>query len=186
MFLAFCSSAREIMLTFTGHNSCIASTRITIETLRRFGINCTPMPVKFALEVEAHNVAYSSGLTQEELATANKSVETPWETGWRGHLVASYKDALIDPSLDQADIALKGILGLRPEVYLFLFSPDHAGLELEFSTPKQKHCKLTYIQTGDNSYQESEAWNDEALPLLSDLIFRVVDRKLRKIQRNEL
>lgn len=172
----YCRVAREIMLPFMGPNSCIGATRVTVDCLRSLGIQAEPIATKLAVQIPAKEIAYTSGLSDEELATARNSTRT-YGDGWRGHLICRCGQQLLDPSFDQADVALKGLLGADKVVAIMPLPDDAHDSErwhVQYSgfTPSGLAVKIEYVTTGDESYRDSPAWNDEGLPLLCDLILR--------------
>ena len=167
----YCSRARPIMLPFMTPNSCIAATRVSIDCLQALGIPAEPLATKFAVTVPAINKLYGCGLTAEERAGALDSKEI-WGNGWNGHLVVRSGDWLIDPSFDQADVALEGRLKVSG-VQMF---PLPAGTTDKFHVTYHGFFdsglrgKIEYVVIDDCSWRESDAWNDEGLILLTATI----------------
>lgn len=123
----FAEIARPIIRASYGPNSCIASTRIVIDVLTRFGLQVQPVSVMAEVWNRAyHECRIRAGRqvqSQEELdrwmATAGACVgrvgtDVPGE--WSGHVVAiAGRRVLVDAAIDQAnrpewDIIVPGVL----------------------------------------------------------------------------
>jgi hypothetical protein len=185
---AYCQVARKIMRPFLGPNSCVAATRLTIDCLKRYGIVARPQPFKMALEIKDVKRAYTSGLTQEELESAAGLIHCPWGQGFKGHVCAIWEDVLIDPSLDQANDAL-GVEFVPHRVMLWPIAgalPDGFKLEMSVTSDDGMPAKLTYVTSEDYSFLESEAWNDAALPILTDLVSVAADKYIRELRKRKI
>ena len=68
MIRAFARVARTTILRYFGRRSCIASSRITIECLKIFGVESYPVPVRFILRAPDLRMAFVAGITPEEQA----------------------------------------------------------------------------------------------------------------------
>jgi len=167
----YCSIARPILLDFMPPNSCIGATRVTCDVLEALGFHVVPFATKLVVEVPSLNVAYTSGLSDEELARSKGQVRTPWGQGWRGHLVAHVEGRLLlDSSFDQVNDGLRGRLRLRRKIVHFPlqdvsiergFRAEYGGLADDGT-----ELKITYATTRDESWRDAPAWNDEGLPFL--------------------
>ena len=108
MIRAFARVARTIILRYFGRRSCIASSRITIECLKIFGVESYPVPVRFILRAPDLGMAFVTGITPEEQAIARRSPKKYIELatgpggGWNGHVIVKAGGFVIDPSFDQA------------------------------------------------------------------------------------
>ena len=111
---AFAQVARPVILRYFNRGSCIASSRIAIEVLRHFGIPARALPVRFVLRVPALEMAFVTGLSDQEKTKARReagsfvtvksgpAIKGGSEIGWNGHLIVHAAGVLIDPSFDQA------------------------------------------------------------------------------------
>ena len=108
MIRAFARVARKIILRYFNRRSCIASSRITIECLKIFGVESYPVPVRFILRAPDLKMAFVTGITPEEQAKARRSARKYIELatgpggGWNGHVIVKAAGFVIDPSFDQA------------------------------------------------------------------------------------
>jgi hypothetical protein len=93
--------------------------------------------------------------------------------GWNGHLVVFVGDRwLIDPSIDQAD-SREFSVAIPPEILVI----DLAGrdwtpqrdfaMKLGLRLDNGDEAKLIYRRIRNRNYLDTEAWNDEGLPLLA-------------------
>lgn len=172
----FAVIARPMMIEFMGPNSCIAASRVTVECLRLIGIPAIPVPTKFVVQVPSIERAYAAGLTSEEMATA-KTSQRIWGTGWEGHLVVFADDRyLLDPSFDAAETALALPVDHKVQIFDLGQKPDLEYMHLEMVAISEEvgQIKIQYVSTRDESYQDTEAWNDEGLPLLAtDILLKM-------------
>lgn len=162
--------ARGILLFYFGPASCIASTRVTIEVLKRFGVSAEPLAVKFLAQCHARKTAYQSGFTDEELKGAKSQSPAPGHQheGWNGHLVAIAEDGpvyyIIDPSFDQ--IAIPGIR-IPPNILIFpgdaAVPPREMLAELKIETDDGDMLHVSYRPLGDSSYLTMPAWQTDHL-----------------------
>ena len=172
----YCDIARPMMLKFMPPNSCIAATRVTCECLRRLGFKVDPVPMKFVVTIPERETAYTSGVSAKERATAKRSIRyEEFSDGWEGHLVAITNDKLIESAFDQAVIALSLPLQ-RPEIMWFPLPKTRGeAFHVEYFghiDDTGEKIKIDYVTTGDHSYTSSEAWTDEGLPLLAEMILK--------------
>lgn len=130
----FAAVARPLILKyFPARNSCIAATRTTIECLRRFGIRARAAPVALALEIPAYELAYISGLTEEQRnkskAAAKGFVDRTGDPDkWPGHLVAVAEDRwFIDPTIDAAIYSLAAHAPLEAEDTIIVWDLGRMG-----------------------------------------------------------
>lgn len=185
---AYCALARPMLLEWMPHNSCIGSARVTLEYLKRYGIPARVQAVKFAVFDDARNLAYCSGLTTEEMATA-KDVKPMWHGGWNGHLIVIADGRyIIDPSFDQALMAME----LPPEGGMLLVESGDSAMqsggmleiELKAITDSGAELRIQYVPLADEGYRTSEAWTDEGLPFLaSEIATRIADDSLEQATR---
>jgi hypothetical protein len=184
----FGKTARPIMRRWMNAASCIGATRTTIEVMRLYGLRAVEHPVCYAFQVPARKYARVGGFSTEEQAEM-RAKATGWKDvlpdgpGWNGHLVALVEDRwLIDPALDQTDAPEFGV-----SVPTEAFVVDTAGydwdphknfeIRLGLVLDNGDHAELMYRSIGDRSYRESEAWNDEGLPLLAVAIAAEMERR---------
>lgn len=134
--------ARPIILEYFRKDSCIASTRITVEVFSRLGFKAIPL----ACHVQIYNSKFreifereSHWPTKEEMG--KWITEGAWgigigfgdkkEQGYLGHLVAIVENRyLIDSSIDQAD---------RPNKEIFFPGIMVTEVTRDFRRGKEKH-----------------------------------------------
>lgn len=165
---AYQEVARPIMLDFMGgdRQTCIAATRITIETMRAFGLAAEPVSVKFVLHCPALGFAYISGFSAQErkrMARRNgKPIQNRGVGGYNGHLIAAVAGQwLIDPTIDQAESIEHG-LRIEPTILVMPLPGDiklksmHATLK---GTVDSGHeIEIGYRSRRDRSFETAEAW----------------------------
>jgi hypothetical protein len=172
----YCRIARPLMNRLgLPTNSCIGATNVSCYCMERLGFKAIPFATKFVLEAPSLEIAYTSGLSDAELAQG-KCVKQAFGNGWRGHLVAHVEDAwLLDTTFDQADDAFPGRpFGLAHECVMFPlegvaldgFLADYRG----YSDATGMELRVRYASLKDESWRQSEAWMDEALPFVAELI----------------
>lgn len=181
----YASIARPIMLNWMVPSSCIAATRLTIEVLQYFGLTVIPYATRFVVQAEAIQFAYISGIRGEEQeqmrAKSRNWTDIPVQVGWEGHVVCIAEgDCLIDSSFDQISTPDKGLV--IPPTILALdlgraIELKSHEVELGLVNDEGLKLKVIYQPLDDDSYQDSEAWNDAGLPLLALEIIK----KMRKI-----
>ncbi len=164
--------ARPVILEFFPPNSCIASTRITIEVLSRFGIKAQPVPVCFVAECRERQLAYVSGI---DLKGRAHQIQHATVDAWRGHLVAVAHRHLIDASFDQCSMPDHGV-PIPPFVFVVPL-PDsirpreiHAVLELVTDTGEK--LKVQYFPLRDETFSEAPAWELDHLQPAIEMICR--------------
>jgi len=163
-------------------NACISATRVACEFFQAFDIPVEPVSTKFVVEVPAMKLAYTSGLSEEELATAKDS-RRAFGRGWNGHLIARVaRNWLIDPGFNQiaAPEALGPIIGLdlnHEPIPIFPLTDDATdSFHVEYGCVSGNGLELTvhYITTNDTAWRKTEAWNDAGLSwLASEIMVRV-------------
>ena len=170
----YCKIARQEMLKYMPENSCIAASRLTLEFCKLCGIEAELLPTKFVVEVPELEIAYTSGLSEEEMANA-KSRKKVYEKGWAGHLVVRAGDWLIDGSFDQA-LSAMGINLQEKEVICFPLQGAgkrfKAVYEIDFDG--EHKARATYMVTDNHSYTETDAWKDEGIPLLARHLYNLI------------
>lgn len=135
-----------------------------------------PVAVKFLVELPALSLAFGSGLDQNELSRAGKLVQLGDGKNWNGHLVCIVdRRWLLDSAFDQADEALGWKLRLPTVCQAFplpekLSSLDFHGTWEMRSGAIGMLAKIQYITTGDQTWRSSQAWNDEGLAILEEMI----------------
>jgi hypothetical protein len=178
----FAHVARPIMREFMEAASCIASARTTIEVMRRYELRTSEIPVSLCFQVNAKKYARIAGFSKAERARMQRTArnwrdDIPDGGGWNGHLLVLVENRwLLDPSIDQAESAefqvpvppkvlvidLKGQEGFRPS--------GNFVMRLGFRLDNGDEGKLDYRRIRDRSYLDTEAWNDDGLPLLAGVI----------------
>lgn len=133
---------------------CIASTRIAIEVLRRFGIRAKPAPCQVyiatlplfeRLQKQSFTGKFQPG---EHSVGIGYGVPAGTRPGFDGHLVAVTDDSLIDLSLDQASRPHKGIV-LLPQRIPF------SGFPLSGTIGQ---CVVCYTQLNNYDYIQAPDW----------------------------
>lgn len=164
---SYTAAARPIMLKWMTINSCIGSARVTLDFLERYAIPARVQPVKFVVEWKVKNLAYTSGLTEAERSTA-LGQRQEYADGWNGHLIVIVENRwIIDPSFDQSVMAM----GIRPPSEMICLESDQIGdalIEVEASVVMDsgEELKIRYIPLNDETYRDTEAWNDNGLPFI--------------------
>jgi hypothetical protein len=149
--------------------------------MERLGFKAVPLATKFIVEAPALQLAYTSGLSDEELRQA-EAVSSAFGAGWRGHLVAQVDDAwLLDSTFDQADDALAGRpFRLSPECVLFPLDGARPGYDFLADyrgvSDGGVELRVRFATLNDASWQTTDAWNDEALPLIGEFILARLKR----------
>lgn len=181
---AYAKVARPVLLGYMGRRSCIGSAHAGILALGRFGVDVQPVPADFHLSIPSLAVAYVAGIMDEEKfrgrAIAKDWVDLDTGDGWNGHVLLTYHDQyLIDPSFDQAFASLAdgGVpVSRKPRTMVFPLNGNRLtpGMMASFSMttdePATLAFEVTYRAKSDDSYRDTPAWNDEALPYIADII----------------
>jgi hypothetical protein len=187
---AFVSVARPILLAFLRSNSCIESTRVTIEVLEEFGIQASAQPVKWAVSRKDIKMAYGSGCSEEELSTAAKTTKLNVRRGWDGHCVAVTElihghHVFIDAAFDQCFETLQ----MKPKTdgedgsLILMFElpegadPSTMAMEAE-ARIEGYQVQIQYIATEDWSFYYTEAWRDGIIGMLKRRIVKRINRQL--------
>jgi hypothetical protein len=172
---AYAAAARPVLRRFLPVNSCVAATRVTIECLRHFGIEAIPRAAKWVVEFPDSKLAYTTGLTPEERSSARETIPYAWadtEAPWNGHLIAMTGEFLIDPSFEQAIVALNRKPEDRVAIFPVTGDPRDSCKLIEFGavTDAGERVTITYITTEDDTWNGSEAWTDPDLRLVEAMI----------------
>lgn len=185
---AYASVARPILLRYLTRRSCIASAHVAHLSLKAFGVSVRTVPVHLQFSIPALEVAYIAGITASE-KERSKAVSRDWVeldegTAWNGHVVLNFRNrSLIDPSFDQAfaAIAAGGVPIPANPLTLVLPLEGHsltpgvrARYSLRMDPPEDHMCEVLYIVTDDNSYRDTPAWQDEAIPFIVDHVVSAV------------
>ena len=175
----FCRMARPLMRRFMPADSCIGSGRTTIEVMRLFGIEAVPLAVSFVFQVPAREYARLSGIPkdeQEEMKAKSKTWIDLSDDGWQGHLLVLAADRwVLDPAFDQADAPQFGV-HVPSEIFFFdalgqEWNPrEKFEMQLDLVMDNGDNATLYYRRLADESYRDTDAWNDEGLPLLAQAI----------------
>lgn len=178
----YCRTARRLMLPFMASNSCIGSTKVTCDCLRRLGFHARPLPTKLVFALPDRKIAFASGLSDEELATARDSRKV-FGPGWNGHLVALVDESwLLDASLDQVNDAIPDV-ALPKEVFAFPVKgadlDTHGAFRAEYAVVLDDGQKaaINYLTTTNEGYRETEAWNDEGLDWIAQDIYDRMEKR---------
>ncbi len=166
---AFASVARPVMLAYLGgdRRTCIASTRMTIETMRSLGLEAEAVPVQFMVHCKALNYAYISGFSQKARDRMARRAGKPILTrgsGWNGHLIAAVAGRwLVDSSIDQIDSPDHGLL-VEPCTLVMpipegeRLSLKRLSVEIRGATDNGQQLEISYRSIQNHAYRESEAW----------------------------
>jgi hypothetical protein len=173
--------ARPIMRQFMDRSSCIASVRTTVEVMRIFRLQAREYSVSFVFEVPEKKYARIAGFSHAERKRMAKESQTwkddiPENGGWNGHLIALVENRwLIDPSIDQAHAPEFGV-EIAPEMLVIDTEGHHWNARCQFDVhlgltlDNGVIAKVKYRSVKNRGYLNSDAWNDEGLPLLADAI----------------
>jgi hypothetical protein len=177
VLLRYTEVARPIIREYFRADSCIASTAITIEVMKRLGIVATPYPCR----VLVFNAPFMSRVKRERRYPDSTEV-IKWTTGtnlWSvgvgyttnnephvGHLIAIVENKyLVDASIDQASRPHKGIL--LPPVMIGAVSRDFRrfkkGSKFEIEGPDGTLVTYRPDHHTHNLYLKSTNWTDKAL-----------------------
>jgi hypothetical protein len=166
---AFASVARPVMLRFLGgdRQTCIASTRMTIETMRSLGLEAEPVPVQFMAHCRALNFAYISGFSDKARRRMARRAGKPILTrgaGWNGHLIAAVAGRwLVDSSIDQIHSPDQGLL-VEPCTMVMPIpegeplSLKRLSVEMRGETESGQKLEVSYRSIVNRAYRDSEAW----------------------------
>lgn len=186
---AYAQVARPILLRYVGRRSCIASARAGLDTLAAFGVEVKPVAVNFCLSIPELNVAYIAGVEKADRMQLQKTA-SDWveldsaDSTWNGHVILAFgTHCLIDPSFDQAfaSIAEGGIpVPVNPLTMVLPldgrpFMPGmFARYSIRMDPPEEYVGEIRYEPKDDASYQETPAWQDEAMPFIVSHIIAAV------------
>jgi hypothetical protein len=166
----FLSVGRAEMLRWFTRNSCIHSTRATLEVFRILGFRARALPVMWSVENRATQKCYVSGLNPENKALAQASARKWLDLhepggGWEGHLVAIVEDEWwIDASFDQAGPSIEA--NIPEAAWVFKFGKAHGPAEeiqtkFELILDDGTQLKVQYLPRPDHlGYLKTEAWED--------------------------
>ncbi len=166
---AYQQVARPIILRYLGERqTCVASTRITIETMRCLGLEAEPVAVQLVVQCPLLKYAYISGFSDKErkrMARRNKKpIQNRGTGGYNGHVIAAVAGRwLIDSSIDQVESPAHGLL-VAPTVLVMPLPEDQEialdAMRLEMSgfTDEGHRLEISYASHWDYSFVNSEAW----------------------------
>jgi hypothetical protein len=166
---AYQKVARPIMLRYIGdRQTCVASTRITIETMQCLGLDAEPVAVQLVAECPALKYAYISGFSAQErkqMARRNKRpIQNRGTGGYNGHVIAAVAGRwLVDASIDQIQSVEHGLC-LGPTVLVMPLPEDETislkamRLEMTGISDEGQRLKIQYCSHWDYSFVNSEAW----------------------------
>jgi hypothetical protein len=177
----FQKTARPIMRQWMTADSCIGAVRTVVEVMKLFEIPTKVLPVSYIFEVPARKYARVCGFDAEEREAMRAKV-ADWRdlpnvgTGWNGHLLVLAADRwLIDPAIDQFDNPEFGVT-VPPQIFVVDldgqdWTPDEQfEMRLGLILDNGDAARLRYWSLKDQAYLQTEAWNDEGLPLLAAVI----------------
>jgi hypothetical protein len=173
----FAQTARPLMRRFMPAASCIASVKTTIEVMRHFQLRVIECPVSFAFTVPGKSFARVAGFSRAERKRMEEKAltwrdERPAEGGWNGHLIALVENRwILDPSIDQAHAPEFGV-EIPPEILVIdvnghQWKPRGFEMRLGLRLDNGEEASVRYRSIKNRSYLDTEAWNDEGLPLLA-------------------
>jgi len=182
--LAYAKIARPIILKHLNRRSCIASSRVTIEVLRTFGVTAQPIPCSMQVVMPDLNLMYFNGCTPEKRAEYQKQAAR-YETlpndpggGWNGHVVVEAADLLIDPSFDQAldvfatvdpTVASDPTIMVLPNCGRLLAAGQHS-VEAVVLDDRERQLHIRYDPLDDGSFASTPAWElDYLLPTIRNV-----------------
>lgn len=182
--------ARPMILRRFRPSSCIASTRVAIDVLARFGMPAEPLPVTVYIcnEIFARHVERVGQPATEEEARRLFEVDGGHTIligdrpdadtqGYPGHLVCLLRpDLMIDLSIDQATRPQKGIV-LRP--FAVPVTADFVDGR-SARVVGQNGCVLRYQRHPHRGFKNSGDWRDASrtAPIV-DEIARKIRQRLR-------
>jgi len=164
---AYAAVARPIILNFFVPNSCIASSRITVEVLSRFGVSAEAIATKFVVLLPEKKLAYVSGLDPQERADANDSMNV--------HVIVLAGDRwFLDASFDQ----VRGPLKITLEPKVFVIPLDGQTIEDKYSVDMDLKCALDdgtpieirYVTHCGDAFKRTPAWETDHLRVPIHLI----------------
>lgn len=171
--------AREEILKVFTPESCIASTRITLDVLQYFGVPGKPIPVAVTIfNEEARQILDRDGLDAVAAAVNARStqdVDGPWTIGLgvatparepgAGHVAVAIPSlsTIVDLSLDQANRARKNItlgpVALKiPDDLAFMREPGERIVYTIRSTPEAAPVTVMYQHEREHRYRQSPNW----------------------------
>jgi len=186
---AFSTVARPLILKFFPPNSCIASTRIALECLRRFGFTGEGLSVEFVCEFAERGTAYVGGLRPESEREARRTAKSftrlkdPSGEGADMHVVAVVSAPggrwLIDASFDQVGA---GRWPVPPEPLIVPIPANLDRLEIHLDARIELadgvRAKVQYRSRPERDFEGTPAWElDHITPLIS-LICRCMEEVL--------
>jgi hypothetical protein len=166
---AYQKVARPILLRYLGERqTCVASTRITIETMRCLGLEAEPVAVQLVVQCPLLKYAYISGFSDKQrkhMARRNKKpIQTRGAGGYNGHVIAAVAGQwLIDSSIDQIESPEHGLL-VAPTVLVMPLPEDREivleAMRLDMSgfTDEGHRLEISYASHWDYSFVNSDAW----------------------------
>ena len=152
-------AAREAVLERCEPKSCIATTRVVIETLRYFGVQARPWAVNFRVFTPSAWQATLDGVPvadwPEDAWSAGMTAATDEQVG---HVVATAAGCLIDASADQIGRPAKGIPPVAPLVFRLPDDWDPAPGR-DAVLVEAEGCHLVYGASGSRVYAtQSPNW----------------------------
>jgi hypothetical protein len=152
-------ASRAAVLRRYKPESCIATTRVTIEVLRHFGVRAAPWPVNVSVFTEAAWDLARQGVPIGEWPPGAWSVGIHVDASPDrvGHLAAIAGGYLLDGSIDQAARPEKGIHALRPLVARLPdpFVPDDTTARIPYQV---EGLVLIYFASGSRVFRSSRSW----------------------------
>lgn len=173
--------ARRIILRYYNADSCIASTRVACDVMRRLGYKAEPMSVQVTVcnpamvrkmkEIGRYPTWEEFDKWTAEDGAWNVQIggRFPNEVGWVCHLVAIINDqVLVDLSLDQASRPHRQ-MELRP----YATTVTEAFLKGENLVREVGDMVLIYKKTDETAWQNTKNWiNVDAYGPVTERVYR--------------
>lgn len=172
----YAETARPVILQFFPRNSCVASCRITMEVLRRFGIRGQVVPVSMIVEAKAFELAFVTGGV--DLKNRAHEVRSS-RNGWEGHCIVIAGGYLIDPSFDQCDMSDRGVavpLYILVSPFASRIKPRSFQAELKLVTDSGVTLDVRYVPLSDWSFLGAPAWETDHI----EPAIRMITEKMRR------
>lgn len=178
--------ARHFLVTALGEASCIASSRVTEEVLKIFGIQSKAYNTMLRVRCLELKLAYVAGVPKAELATAKEVIDLHTGEGWEGHVVNVIPGrGILDTTLFQVDYRLKthrgAIMGFAPMIYAWnitdeIYTTSLATLVL--LNDQDHRIDLQYQFTDNEGFKNEPAWELEYLKPLIHMIVETMRGEL--------
>ena len=187
--------ARPVMLKVLNRNSCIASSKITVDCLTQFGLTVTAHAVKFLVTAPSLKLVYAAGTTERgRRLTADKTLNCQMVAGLVGRdmlllLSVAQRTSYLDASFDQASLPDRGMT-IPPCMLILPIPPDAPDTDLEITAvlilDDGLEIKVQYFPTNDDSFMSTDAWNDEDTIIFAGVIRNLIIEAPASLYAQEL